>query len=545
MGTCPGRTWGAFPNQSCRLREAGVSSYTCHLHAPSLSRLSPMTPLYSRPPAFRWLSALALLLTLAACDSGDLTGSAPDGAATRGEVTFAKADPSSPPYGPYGAASAHQAGNEFGCTGGIWNPKKGRYDEISLKVSLPNKVVEAAGGATYEPRFALNDPADADRLLMGVVCTLPDADDPKVEKAHAKVGRFLAKEVRKLQRDLDVAEGQTDQAGAWASTTDAAGVLTSPIAGPVLQARSSESCSIQMIAEFYVNGIRVRVYDEVCSGNGSSSGDDTGGSGDDGNDGNDGYPSHCDTQFIPTPECEDSGGGDSTPGGGMTYEEAKAANLLKIGKVAKKLIDAGRRGENLTDVATWRRIGREEWLELADCTANIGSAFMGSADFFALGDCALSLTVGFRGDDFRSLLKRTDEIPVVGKFLPNAYDELIGAIARNGSWGRRFTETADTRTFTDIAKLKDIRKSGALEANWQVTNASAQNAFNTFRARYGGVLTLDTPDRKVARLPGRHGQPDRFITWYTRDSTGGPGLFFNGRFGDWADTRNKVSFDSY
>ena len=119
--------------------------------------------------------------------------------------------------------------------GAVWNPRKGRYDDVSLRVNLPRKVVEAADGATYEPRFSLNDPADEDRLLMGVVCTLPDVQDPKVEKAHEKVGRFLAKEVRKLQRDLERSGSRTFEANGQAEVrVGALGVATPAVSGPVV-----------------------------------------------------------------------------------------------------------------------------------------------------------------------------------------------------------------------------------------------------------------------------------------------------------------------
>ena len=307
-----------------------------------------------------------------------------------------------------------------------------------------------------------------------------------------------------------------------------------------------------MIAEYYVQGIRVRVWDLVCSGGGGSGGTGDGGSGSgdcdpltescDGSggggngSGGDGYPAYCDSQIMPTPECE--GAGDPVPGGGMSEEDARAANLVKIGKVVKGVVDAGRRGENLTDAATWRRIGRDEWIELADCAATVGSAVMGSADLFALGDCALSATIGFRGDDFRSLLKRTDEIPVVGRFLPNAYDELIGAIARNRTWGQRFTETADIRTFTDIARLNDTRTSSSRYANWKVPNARALYVWDNIVDSSRGSITTNLPDVKVFTLSN-----GSRVTWYNRTSTGNPGLDFFGRFGDWPESRNKVAFD--
>ena len=159
-----------------------------------------MTLSYPGPSAFRWLPALALLLSLAACDA---TGPAGDAGSGDG-VSYAVS----------GTATS-TGGDGFGCSGSIWDPKRGRYEDLSLKVNLPKETVDAAEGARHSPQFELRDEADGNRLLLIVQCTLPNVQDPKVEKAHRKVGRFLAKEVRKLQRDLgkDRGEGDSQTAG--------------------------------------------------------------------------------------------------------------------------------------------------------------------------------------------------------------------------------------------------------------------------------------------------------------------------------------------
>ncbi len=287
---------------------------------PESYALSPGIAGRSSFPLVRWLATLAVVLSLAACDSGDLTGPTTDtnGAVTVEGVTYSNASATTPPYGPYGAANTRRAGDEFGCTGGIWNPKKGRYEELSIKINLPKETVEAANGKTYEPRFALNDPVDDNRLLMSVVCTLPDVQNPETEKAHAKVGRFLAKEVRKLQRDLDNLSAQANEAGARVGVTNAANAPSAATASARTQ--NGESCSVQMVAEFYFEGIRVRVYDLVCSNGGGGSGcdpftencDNNGGGTGSGGDPGGGYPDYCGSQFMQTPECEGSGGDGTT-----------------------------------------------------------------------------------------------------------------------------------------------------------------------------------------------------------------------------------------
>jgi hypothetical protein len=95
----------------------------------------------------------------------------------------------------------------FGCTGGIWLPKKQRFERIDINVDLPQKITDAAEAKTQRPRYAFHDETDADRLLMGVVCTLPDVQDPKVQKAYEHVGKMLGKDVRKLQKEMEKTAG--------------------------------------------------------------------------------------------------------------------------------------------------------------------------------------------------------------------------------------------------------------------------------------------------------------------------------------------------
>ena len=203
----------------------------------------------------------------------------------------------------------------FGCTGEIWSPKKGAYRPIDLKVNVPKTIVDAADGATYTPRFKLHDEEDPeDRLLMNVVCTLPDVDDPKVEKAHAHVAKKLAKDVRKLQREMEAAAAIVPL-NAWETTPavdmardylNGAPQFGDPLISPGnLGVSTSSSCTPVLVRVYYWNGVRVEVYD--CGG-GDGGGDDGGGGS-----GGDDPPSDC-APMDPNPECQGGGGEGVTVG---------------------------------------------------------------------------------------------------------------------------------------------------------------------------------------------------------------------------------------
>ena len=106
--------------------------------------------------------------------------------------------------------SAAERDSISGCAGTIWEPEAAEYVPINLKIHLPQKLVDTAGGATYEPYFKLHDEEDpSDRLLMELVCTLPDVDDPELGKTHAYVAMVLANDVKKLQREIATAAQPT------------------------------------------------------------------------------------------------------------------------------------------------------------------------------------------------------------------------------------------------------------------------------------------------------------------------------------------------
>ena len=293
------------------------------MHPMRSSRRSPF-PLFTTAPGLRLplLLVFALAVLLGACDRmGVLEVDTPPTPAPE-EISYTTV-PDVPAANPWGDAP-------FGCTGGIWVPKKGEYRPIHLKINLPKKTVEAAGGAVYKPRFALYEENDPDgQVLMGVICTLPEIDDPKVEKAHEHVAKKLGKDVRKLQREMEKMDETTTAFGVW-GTAPTASVAPDTLGGATrlggwsaslgdLGDTTSNSCVVVLVDVFYLNGIRVEVYDSYCGGGGGGSGggDDGGIGGGGGGSGGDGRPRYCDTQLVPTPEC--GGGGGSGPIGDGPY----------------------------------------------------------------------------------------------------------------------------------------------------------------------------------------------------------------------------------
>ena len=203
-------------------------------------------------------------------------------------------------------ASRGWSGSEFGCMGSIWLPRKGESRAITLPIHLPKWIVDAADGAVGEFRFVLPEADDpGGRALLDVTCTLPDVDDPRVEKAYERVARFLARNLKALQEAAD--------AGAQADSRREDGNLIAAD-WSTAQLNTEATCAWVLIDQ-YINedGQWVYVYGYQCSGGGGG-GDDGGiGGGGGGGGGELDPPSHCAMQTVPTPECEIGEGPYATP----------------------------------------------------------------------------------------------------------------------------------------------------------------------------------------------------------------------------------------
>lgn len=172
-----------------------------------------------------------------------------------------------------GAESRSALTSGFGCRGSVWLPKRGEYSPVALKLNLPEQIVAAAKGATYTPRFIIRENGrPGSRALLGVECSLPDVQDPTVEKAHKSVARFLAKELNKLQQAADVA-ARTDM-GHNGSLSGASGFGTQfSLQAPQFSLQTQESCGWELIDSYQnEDGSWTYVYQYKCSGGGGDGG---------------------------------------------------------------------------------------------------------------------------------------------------------------------------------------------------------------------------------------------------------------------------------
>ncbi len=204
------------------------------------------------------------------------------------------------PTGPHASHGPTDA--EFGCIGTIWLPRKGEYRAIAIPVHLPDRIMGAAEGATRDFRFVIyEDAPPAGRALLDVKCTLPDVDDPRIEKAHELVANFLSTKFDTLQK---AAEAEARKlTGLNDMSRSASGGITARLSGEPPSAET-QTCGWTLIDTYLdEEGRLVYVYTKQCSDGG---GDDDGTGG---GSGGDDRPSYCDTQLTPTPECEGGGGG--------------------------------------------------------------------------------------------------------------------------------------------------------------------------------------------------------------------------------------------
>lgn len=231
-----------------------------------------------------------------------------------------------------GAESSSALTSDFGCRGSVWLPKRGEYSAVALKLNLPEQIVAAAKGATYTPRFIVRENArPGSRVLLGVECSLPDVQDPKVEKAHKSVARFLAKELNKLQQAADVAaRADMGHNGSWSGASGF---------GTQFSLQTEESCGWELIDSYQnEDGSWTYVYQYKCSGGGG----DNGGGGDCGWDGSGcgggggGGGDTCDPTMV-IGGCPDYGpgslAGDESPGTSTYPPDCIQPNLHEIEKL--------------------------------------------------------------------------------------------------------------------------------------------------------------------------------------------------------------------
>ncbi|SHK35964.1 hypothetical protein [Rhodothermus profundi] len=155
--------------------------------------------------------------------------------------------------------------------------------------------------------------------------------------------------------------------------------------------------------------------------------------------------------------CEEprsGGGGGGSGSGSGAPEEACTEDALtceesfplwgKAVRLGKRLLELARKGEDLLDVQTWKRLAREEWDELLSCGIDAVRVVGGdSGALFGVLDCAARLLVGVDFLEMVRGLKLADRLGV------SAYRELLGFIKQS-----RFASAFANR-IDDLELLED------------------------------------------------------------------------------------------
>ncbi|MDQ7041865.1 MAG: hypothetical protein Q9M35_13085 [Rhodothermus sp.] len=153
------------------------------------------------------------------------------------------------------------------------------------------------------------------------------------------------------------------------------------------------------------------------------------------------------------PPRRGGGGGGRSSGSGRS-EEACSEDALtcaerfpfwgKAVRLGKRLLELARKGEDLLDVETWKRLAREEWDELVSCGIDAVRVVGGDAGaLFGVLDCAARLLVGV---DFLEMVKG---LKLADRLGFSACRELLGFIKQS-----RFASAFANR-IDDLELLKD------------------------------------------------------------------------------------------
>lgn len=161
-------------------------------------------------------------------------------------------------------------------------------------------------------------------------------------------------------------------------------------------------------------------------------------------------PDPCGEQLMPTADTEAF-----CNGGPDEVEEAIAATWGKAAKLLNKIRKAIAAGEDLSDVATWRKMLAEEWDTVAGCAVGLTT---GSAVATEMINCALDLLVGFKGDDLVEFAKfsgHLDELIDLAKGTPvfRYLAESVGSLDNLYDIGRAYPMQGDNFFIPDASGL--------------------------------------------------------------------------------------------
>ena len=169
------------------------------------------------------------------------------------------------------------------------------------------------------------------------------------------------------------------------------------------------------------------------------------------------------------PPCIDCPGGD-----GSTIPVGKFI------KITRKAIEYGRRGEDLLELRTWKKIGKEEWDGLLNCIGNLGDAVLGEPVLWPILDCVADLTIGLKGDDF---LKGAKHLGLL--------DDFLKALRKSKHFGAFVNSIQDLDVLYEVAKLDLYKYDKNGDAIYRITEGKAKSVFDSIaRGWRTGVTQL-------------------------------------------------------
>jgi hypothetical protein len=203
-----------------------------------------------------------------------------------------------------------------------------------------------------------------------------------------------------------------------------------------------------------------------------------------------------------TSSCSGGGGDDPgappSPGDGSCEDIADAETCEstlwgKALKVGRKVLGAARRGDDLLDARTWKRIGREEWDQLVDCGIDALDATSGDTGaLISTLNCAAGLTLGMDFFDMLRGLKAADRLGL------DWYDDVMGYLRGSRYAGELVNNISDLDVVESVAIQGE-----KLFGKWVMPDGtSTRKIIRNFESKWGTAAELlDSDGRMILRSP--------------------------------------------
>lgn len=379
--------------------------------------------LRSRLSAFLPLAgALAFLVLASGCDDGLVTPedeTAPEVQAPL-EWTLQSSRTTQSPGETHSDRSANS--QKPVCKGRLRLPEHAqqKWRPFRVQLHLPKSLAEHADSTRTRTFKAHASSAPDSRVLLEATCHLPATTAVQKRVAHT------FGEVRERLR-----ERYSEKRGATPQGQDPTGAVTqnAPAGGgedtPGGASTNTIPPGCRLVASYHSDacGCPIRVYE--CDGGNGGGGNGGGGSGDRG--GGDG----CGTRGMTTSAldpCDDPGTGGGDDGG-------NASPWGKAIKLGEKMVDAAKRGEDLLDARTWKKMLDSEWAKAVEATNNANAALNG--DMVALVEVIDYGVEQFAGVGlFDGLKGMMGGLKAADKLGFGWYDDAAGYLTKSSNFGR-------------------------------------------------------------------------------------------------------------